>query len=139
MSMYLIFKPKDHKKANEIGSLLYYLKKTMGVDVEMAYVVITKVEQDLSSIMRELDGVLITPTASSKPPIVKVETNLEKIAEVTAYFMSLERLSTFKVISRRKVKTLPFNSDDLNRIVASKILSTSDATFSPAFNASFFA
>ncbi len=59
-------------------------------------------------------------------PIVKCESDPDKIAELTTLHMSLERLSTFKVIARRKVKTLAFNSDQLNRIVASRILSTTD-------------
>lgn len=80
-------------------------------------------QEDMDKVIEALKNVF---GIANYTPIVKVETNPEIIAEVTAYFMSLERSSTFKVISRRKVKTLPFNSDDLNRIVASKVLSTTD-------------
>lgn len=59
-------------------------------------------------------------------PIVKCETDMEKIAELCAFHMQHVAATSFKVISRRKVKTLAFSSDQLNRVIAGKILSSSE-------------
>lgn len=75
---------------------------------------------DVIEILKNIFGI------ANFTPIVKCETDPDKIADLATYHMSLEKLSTFKVISRRKVKNLPFNSDQLNRIVASQILSNTD-------------
>lgn len=60
---------------------------------------------------------------ASYTPVFMCESTLEAIAQTTFEQMKDLEPSTFKVESRRKVKTFPFNSMDVNRAVASLILS----------------
>lgn len=58
-------------------------------------------------------------------PIVRCESNVELIAQIAAEQMSKIDSTTFKVITSRKIKTLAFISDDVNRAVAGAILDSS--------------
>lgn len=60
---------------------------------------------------------------ASYTPVFICESTLEAITQTAFQQMKDLEPSTFKVESRRKVKTFPFNSMDVNRAVASLILS----------------
>lgn len=59
---------------------------------------------------------------ASYTPVMVVPTDIEQMAAMTLSQMIDEPSSTFKVETRRKVKNLPFISDDVNRAVAGRIL-----------------
>ncbi len=59
---------------------------------------------------------------SSYTPVYKTETDLDKIAELCLHHIQSIESTTFKVATTRKIKTLPFISDDVNRHVAGLIL-----------------
>ncbi|HLV49555.1 MAG TPA: tRNA uracil 4-sulfurtransferase ThiI, partial [Erysipelothrix sp.] len=53
---------------------------------------------------------------------IKVERDLDKLAEVAYHFIRKETKSTFKVLTRRHDKSFEHNSDSINRHVAGHIL-----------------
>lgn len=57
---------------------------------------------------------------------LKVETNMEVIEQTALSLMSNQQGSTFKVIARRKDKSFPLISDQINRNIAKVILSNTD-------------
>lgn len=59
---------------------------------------------------------------------VKVEQDLDKMAEVAAALMKKEPTGTFKVITRRADKSFPFVTDQINRALGTAILKHTDHT-----------
>lgn len=63
---------------------------------------------------------------ASYTPVMVVDTDIETISAITLSQMISEPISTFKIETRRKVKNLPFISDDINRAVAGRILANTE-------------
>lgn len=63
---------------------------------------------------------------SSFSPAVKVESDIDTIIEAVYNSLDLSTKKTFKVAARRSDKMFPIISDQINRMVATKILKNSD-------------
>lgn len=75
--------------------------------------------EDESNVLNALQHVF---GIASYTPVYQTETDLDEIAKVCLFHIKEIESSSFKVYTKRKIKTLPFISDDVNRHVAGLIL-----------------
>ncbi len=118
------------KNRNEfVKKLLANIKRSLADFPDLAYertydrIYIKLAGQDvkqISSILKEVFGI------SSFSIAVKTASDLDKIVAEATEIMQHQPVGTFKVITRRKDKTFPINSDGINRAVASQVLKTTE-------------
>lgn len=97
--------------------------KNLSYEVKMDHIYIILNEENSDEILERIADV---SGISSYSLVVKCDVNIDAIIE-TAYALVLqENGKTFKVKARRADKTFPYVSDDVNRLVASKILKESE-------------
>jgi thiamine biosynthesis protein ThiI len=80
-------------------------------------------DEDCDAVSDVLAGVF---GISSFSPAVKVEPEIETIVQTCFQMMKTQKPGTFKVAARRSDKQFPYISDQINRMVAGKILKNTD-------------
>ncbi len=58
--------------------------------------------------------------------VIKVENEIDKIVESALQMAQSKEVGTFKVVTRRSEKRFPIHSDEVNRLVATKVLQNSE-------------
>ena len=93
--------------------------KTLKFEVQMdhIYIILNDEDQDLV-----LERIADVSGIQSYSPVVKCDVNIDDIVNTAFELVKQENGKTFKVKARRADKTFPYISDDVNRLVATKIL-----------------
>ena len=93
--------------------------KTLKFEVQMdhIYIILNDEDQDLV-----LERIADVSGIQSYSPVVKCDVDIDDIVNTAFELVKQENGKTFKVKARRADKTFPYISDDVNRLVATKIL-----------------
>lgn len=92
-------------------------------DVQMDHIYIILHDEDSKQVLERIADV---SGISSYSLVVKCDANIDDIVNVAFELVKQENGHTFKVKARRADKTFPIVSDDVNRLVATKILKESE-------------
>lgn len=93
--------------------------KTLKFEVQMdhIYIILNDEDQDLV-----LERIADVSGIQSYSPVVKCDVDIDDIVNTAFELVKQENGKTFKVKARRADKAFPYISDDVNRLVATKIL-----------------
>lgn len=118
---------KGKNKKNFISQLAYNIKhalkeyQSLTYETRMDHIYINLHDEDANKVIDRLQDV---SGIHSYSLVYKTDSEISKIIEACLLLMNDEKGRTFKVKARRTDKTFPYISDEVNRLVAGKILQT---------------
>lgn len=118
---------KGKNKKNFIFLLAHNIKhalkeyQSLTYDVRMDHIYINLHDEDANKVIARLQDV---SGIHSYSLVYKTDSDISKIIEACLLLMNDEKGHTFKVKARRTDKTFPHVSDEVNRLVAGKVLQT---------------
>lgn len=116
---------KGKNKINFINSLAHTIDShinkykdyyTLRIRHDHIYIDLNKMNLDLSDILKDIAGIRSFSLA------LKVDAEIENLTEICLNQISKESGTMFKVKTKRIDKSYPYISDEINRIIAKKIL-----------------
>lgn len=97
--------------------------KNLKYEVQMDHIYIILNDENSDDVLERIADV---SGISSYSLVVKCDVDIDKIIDTSYNLVLQENGKTFKVKARRADKTFPYISDDVNRLVATKILKDSE-------------